>query len=390
MNSLNVLLAASLDAVGTSRLPKLLNRAGFNVTLLAPRGNVTHHSRYVAIHVFTGEGAPGVVAAELRRHLETKPDGYDWVILSDEPVLWAAAELSNRAWLTKWFPVPFDPMVVELLTSKIKFLLASRALGLPTPLFATCRNGPDVIRVASDIGYPVFIKAEQGLAGSGLRFATSLEDLRSQLSVFPANAELLVQQNIAGRSGSISVLFDHGRPVCWFGYLMTETWPNRFSAACKIEIFDHPDIALLATGIGQMTGFNGFAGIDWVHNPRDNRLSLLEFNPRPTPVFYQGPMAGIDFSAALRDVWSGNKKPQMPRLSGGCALLFPQNLFRSIDDHRPVTFLRTLGDASWDDPRLTLAHIRRVATHYLPKSWKDTLKRSHLRFSKTGPSTLAS
>lgn len=376
MNSWKVLLAASLDAIGTSRMPKLLHQAGFQVTLLAPRGNVTHHSKYVSDHVVTEDGPPSVVAATLRRHIEAKSDGYDWLILSDEPVLWAAAELSNRAWIAKWFPVPLNSKVVELLTSKIKFLLASRAIGLPVPKFTTCRNGPEVVPAGSDIGFPVFVKAEQGLAGSGLRFANSSEDLGSQLGVFPTNAELLVQESIAGRSGSISVLYDRGEAVCWFGYLMKETWPNRFSAACRIEIFDHPDIELLVTGIGRMTGFNGFAGIDWVHDPRDNRLALLEFNPRPTPVFYKGPVAGVDFSAALQDMWSGNKKIQSPCLSGETASLFPQNLFRSIDDHKPLAFLRTLGDASWDDPRLTLAHLRRVATHYIPRSWKEGLKRS--------------
>lgn len=375
MKRWNVLLAASLDAIGTSRMPKLLDQAGFDVTLLAPHGNVTHQSKYVANHVFA-DGPPSVVAEALRCHLAAQPGAYDWILLSDEPVLWAAAGLSDRAWPTEWFPVSLDSRVVKLLTSKIEFLLESRTSGLPTPKFAICRNGTDVIRAASEIGYPVYIKAEQGLAASGLQFATSIEALHSALGRFPADAQLLVQESIAGRSGSISVLYDHGHPVCWFGYLMKETWPNRFSAACRIEIFGHPDIELLVRGVGRMTGFNGFGGIDWVHNPHDNRLALLEFNPRPTPVFYQGPMAGVDFSTALRDLWSGDKKPHKPHLSGESAFLFPQNLFRAIDDRSPLTFLRTLGDAPGDDPRLVLAHMRRVVTHYVPKSWKDHLTKT--------------
>lgn len=370
------MLAASVDAIGTSRMPKLLHRAGFKVTLLAPGGNVTHRSRYVSDRVPVADGPPSVVAEALRHHLDANPNRYNLIILGDEPVLWASAELPDRAWLETFFPVPLNSGVVELLTSKIQFLLASRAAGLPVPNFATCRNGPEALQSAAQIGFPIFVKAQQGLAGSGLRFASNLEDLSSQLAAFPSDAELVVQENIPGRSGSISVLYDHGRPACWFAYLMKETWPNRFSSACQIEIFDHPSVETLVAGIGQITGFNGFCGIDWVHDPRDNRLALLEFNPRPTPVFYQGPLAGVDFSAALRDIWEGNPRTQKPHLSGKTASLFPQNLFKSIDGHQPLALLRTFGDASWDDPLLFLAHVRRVATHYIPRSWKDRLKAS--------------
>ena len=155
---------------------------------------------------------------------------------------------------------------------------------------------------------------------------------------------------------------------------MKESWPNRFSAACTIEIFDHPDIEALAHGIGKMTTFHGFAGIDWVLDRRNNRLTLLELNPRPTPVFYEGRAAGVDFSDALRRMWAGERTVQKPRFSGATISLFPQNLFRSIDDFKPLGFVRTLKDASWDEPGVTLAHLRRVATHYVPKSWKANLK----------------
>jgi hypothetical protein len=359
-----VLLGASIDALGIARMPKILWDAGASVTLVGPRGFAVNRSRYIAKHEVSERG-PVAVAGAMRKILARSGASFDRVIFGDEPLLWAAADSPERGWLKGIFPVPLEGRFKALLDSKTEFLEASRVAGLPVPRFEVRPRSGDMRSAAAALGYPLYIKIERGLAGSGLSFVRSEQEFNEARGRFEGAGVLMLQRPVTGRSGSISVFYRKGVPLCWFGYLMKETWPNRFSSASTIEIFDHPDIELLTTGVGNLTQFDGFGGIDWVHDEASNRLVLLEFNPRPTPVFYQGPKAGVDFSRALKESWDGNGRPQKPTKSGAVVTLFPQNFYRAVDDRNLVSGLRTFADAPWDDPGLLVAKLRRVVTHFI-------------------------
>jgi len=249
-------------------------------------------------------------------HLAVARARYDRVILADEPTLWAALDLGSPEWMRGWFPVPLTAEYTGRLRSKNTLLCDSRDAGIATPRFQICMNEEQLRCAARCIGFPVFIKATRGLAGSGLLFVRNMADLESQKGRISFENPLLVQAEIDGEPGSVSVLYENGIPVCWFSYLMTRTWPNRFSSASTIRMFPHPEAAALTASIGRLTQFNGLAGIDFIVDARNNRLILLEFNPRPTPVYHLGPRAGVDFGKALRGSHGGESQPaeDIPRI----------------------------------------------------------------------------
>lgn len=137
----------------------------------------------------------------------------------------------------------------------------------------------------------------------------------------------------------------------------------------------HRDMEHLVIALGGLTRFNGICGIDWVHDLESDRLVILELNPRPTPGVYleEGLRSGVSMSRGIRAWLSGKPYVQGPPLKGNRTkeiLIFPQNLFRAVDDRNLLSFLRTFAFAPWDDPLLLAAQLRRFATHYLPASWK--------------------
>lgn len=362
-----VLLLAAIDSVGIARVPQLLARSGYQVSLLAPVKLAAHRSKFVYSHWMAEHSPAGVVAAA-REHL-CCGSHYDWVIFGDEPTLWAAVDEPERS-LRDHFPFPLDKLPV--LSSKIAFLAAAAAARLPLP---RCEEGCDsraVWTIAGRIGYPLLIKPERGLAGSGLLFVSDEGDLRTQLAARELPAPYVVQEAIPGDPGSTSVLYDHGRPVCWVSYLMRNTWPNRFASASLAEIYDHPDVETLVQGAGEITGFHGLAGIDWMRDQRTNRLLLLELNPRPTPTYHLGVHAGVDFAQALAALRAGRAAIQRPSASAAEIALFPQNLYRAVDMRSPREFFRSFHDVPRNDPRLVLSYLRRFLTHYFPASLRRT------------------
>jgi hypothetical protein len=351
--------------------------AGYEVHVLGSERLAICRSAILAGRIPCPPG-PRATALAAREHLchalgKTRAR-YREIVLADEPTLWAAFDLGSTEWMEGWSPVAPESRSVALLRSKTEFLCDSRAAGIAVPPFQVCATEGEARQATGAVGFPLYLKASRGWAGSGLFFADSAASFEEQVKSVSFDAPLLLQKEITGPPGSVSVLYDHGVPVCWFAYLMKRTWPNRFSAACSIQLFPHPEAGPLLDAVGRLTEFTGLAGIDFIWQRDTDRLLLLEFNPRPTPVYHLGHYAGVDFAGALREMASGPATIQTPNLSSKVIDLFPQMLYYSVEHLNPLLFLRCLGDMPWKDPALTAAKFRRFLTHYIPRSLKEKLK----------------
>ena len=142
------------------------------------------------------------------------------------------------------------------------------------------------------------------------------------------------------------------------------------------ELMQHPDIEAMLSGVGKITGFHGFAGVDWIHEP--HHLYLLEINPRPTPTYHLDRYFGVSFSQSFKQLLSGqpNITPPKPvRQPASLIRLFPQSLFWAISELDWRSFFICWNDAPWNDPVLLGAYLRRVLTHFLPERWRETARR---------------
>lgn len=368
----DVLIVASADMVGMARLPSVLHHAGLRVSVWGCPGLAVGHSRFVQ-HYYRVSDDPTALLSALRQHLQERPQSYRWIILADDPLFWAAVQQTERTWMATWFPVALLGEAPQRLASKLDFLAAAEARGLPVPRFQVCETPTEAHAAAPRFGYPLALKTPYGFSGSAFRFVRDPDDLLQQANEFEVGQAFLVQEFIDGEVGATPALFDHGRPMCWFSYRMLDSWPHRFAAASALTIVDHPDVEPLLVGVGALTGFHGLGAIDWVREPRTGRLLLLEFNPRPTPALYAAPFAGVDFSMALKGWLAGvpaRQKPQPQLARSQPRFMFPQHLYFALEHCNLRNFLTTWRDAPWDDPLLVLAHVRRVMTHFLPAEWR--------------------
>ncbi len=362
---LDVLLVATIDAVGITRLPRILQKAGCRVTVLCSRKLALRRSCFVGRWI-EGPRQPEAMAAALRDHLMGHVGKYRLVIATDEPLLWVLRE-SGDAWLAPWFPAPLGGANSAAVFSKLAFALAAQEQGIGLPRWRLCRSLDEARHVAAEFGYPVVLKSDHGLSGSGTRVSGTPEQLEEDFRTLDAAAGLVVQAFVRGELGTTPVLFDRGRLCCWFSAYAREQWPTRFASSTALEIADPPGMPAILEAIGRFTGFNGLCGVDWIEEEVTGRTLLLELNPRPTPGLYLGPHAGVDFSLAIRDWLAGVPRVQPPRLASGepkALVMFPQALYRAIDDRRVNLGLRALADIPWDDPLLVGAHLRRLVTHY--------------------------
>lgn len=368
-----VLVATSIDAVGVSRLPAVLIAAGCRVTLVSGPGQAISSSRFVSHHILTQSG-PAAVSQGLEAHLAAHPGKYDWVLIADEPLLCAC--LANPAALPQLrqaVPLLADIERTQRLISKIDFNVDAARAGVPVPGFQVLA-GADELSLDDWDGTPVVIKAERSLSGSGVRVAHRRDDLAVVKAEF-VEGRLLRQEHVAGRVGATAVLFDRGVPRCWFSYYLCRQWPTPYTSASAFEIFWHPDIEPMLHKLGAMSGFHGICGADWMYEATQDRLLVLEINPRPTPGLYLGKHAGVSFPEAIRAWLAGEERIQRPDPKARAFVrMFPQNLFRAIDDRDGLEFLRTWTDAPWTDPRLFASQMRRVVSHYLPRRLRDALK----------------
>jgi biotin carboxylase len=369
---IDILLVIGADLVGASRLPLLLHRAGCRVTLLAPIGILTHRSRYIHHHVRAAD-RPAELAEDLRLHLAHH--AYAWVLIADEDVLLEVASRHDEAWTAACLPVANNADSVDLITSKHAFLTEARRLGLPVPAFQVCHSRTEAQAMAEQVGYPLVLKLAQGRSGLGVQVIASAAALDRIPSEFFTAQPVAVQQFAAGQLGSTEVLFDRGRPVAWIHSYHRECWPTPLSASCVRELTDLPAMTAALETIGEMTGFHGFGGVDWIWDGA--QLNILEFNPRATPCYHIGPIAGVDFAAAVRDLLAGRAlMTRRPRLRRQRVVhLFPEYVHRAAADRAPHRALLALRHVAWAEPRMEATHLRRLVGCYLvPGPLKGAVK----------------
>jgi hypothetical protein len=190
---------------------------------------------------------------------------------------------------------------------------------------------------------------------------------------------LMLQRYIEGITCSSEVLFDQGRPVAWLSSVHREFWPNRWTASCVRELVEFPGIEAQLDLIGELTQFHGLAGVDWLYVEQSRELYLIELNPRPAPCYHLGGRVGVNFAESIRQQRLGLsptvQRPQPPVVKKALVYQFPQYCYWAIDHRLLHRILLTGSDCPWHDPVLVIALVRRIVTHYFPKSLKTKLRK---------------
>jgi len=97
------------------------------------------------------------------------------------------------------------------------------------------------------------------------------------------------------------------------------------------------------------------------------RLQIIELNARPVPTIHMGPLAGVDFSRAVRELLAGVPRVQPPRPRNARVIpMFPEDVWRAATENSLslaswLPWPGRFSDVPWADPPLLLHHLRRFA-----------------------------
>ncbi|MEI6067601.1 MAG: ATP-grasp domain-containing protein, partial [Methylococcaceae bacterium] len=350
-----LLVTSALDSIGLARFPYLLYKAGCRVTLLSPLGLAINRSRFVACHLPASNNLEASVL-HLKEVLSKQSPPFAQVIIGDELILAALAEHRGEAWLDSWFPVDHRTKIVEIILSQHAFYHEMVNAGLYMPYSKLCQGWIEVEAAVKCAVYPVMLKSSHGCSGWAVRKVCESSELEPAYAGLAANDEpLLVQHFCEGALGATDVLFDHGVPMCWQSSYMLDSWPTSMSASSARVVMQHPDIEHIISEVGRITGFHGFASVDWIQETASDRICLLEMNPRPTPSYHLDRYSGVSFSRSLNQLLSGQRTITPPKpVSRPAPLikLFPQGLYWAISNRDLRGFILCWSDAPWNDPLL--------------------------------------
>lgn len=357
-----ILLACASEWLAPARLPRVMSRAGARVVVFCPRTWPLAQTRFVDEVI----DAPPLVdpfVEALRDHLADA--SYDWILVVDDPLLEALARRRGEPWLDGVLPIAANHPWSPALASKADFCALS-AGGLAVPPSRICRSLGETRAAAATLGFPLMLKTSGGFAGLGVRMVRDGSELDASFAALSDEAPLVAQRFVAGPVGNTVVLYDRGVPICWMSAFKVRTWPGPFGPSSARQFMSHRDVEPIIRALGVHSGYHGFCALDWVLDEHD-RLQIIELNARPVPTIHMGPLAGVDFARAVRELLAGVPRVQPPRPRAARIIpMFPEDVWRAASENTLslAAWLPWPGrftDVPWHDPPLLLHHLRRFA-----------------------------
>ena len=376
--SVSVLLVATTTRwFGTARIPRALARAGFDVSLLTPKGSIAEHSRFIGkighlpdqatprqwAHAFAATvkaTAPRLVlpcddmSFQLLQALVASPPENMQAGLHLELASLIRESLGEPAWYR---------------TSIDKTLLpaAAEALGVRVPPFQILRTVAEAEAFAAVHGYPIVVKRGLSFAGNGVAICRGPGELALAFRELPAlraldlgdagDGELLVQAHVPGRGMYYQIAAWKGNFLAGMAVDKLVASPSPTGPATVVRYRRSPELRDFAQRLVRGFGITGLLGLELMAHEQTGEPYLLEINRRITPGTHRGSLIGMDLCAALHAAMHGVASPSRTDLNEGeedTVCQFPQEWLR--DPESPN--LRTLRvDVPWDEPELIEAML---------------------------------
>ena len=232
-------------------------------------------------------------------------------------------------------------------------LRRARRIGIVCPMGRSLRGWREAEAFQQACGGPVVLKSDHSFGGQNVIVCTDRDELRhgyAALSrrIMSTRGRLrealrrvgLGRDPIREGAGEAELSIEAmvlGSPVFHTAIARDGVWLDGFSAtvemchpmptgpSTRVLLHHCPDMATAAQALIADFGFSGMCGLDFIRDA-DGRLTLLEFNQRPTSVSHLGHHVGADLYATLADGQAkpiGNRSGLRQRV-----ILYPQDWLR--------------------------------------------------------------
>jgi len=372
-----LLVSTATRWLGTARMPRNLAKAGFDVALLAPKGSLALHSRFVSKVGLLSETAS---AMEMLHALIGMVDKVAprLLIPCDEMAvrLLFAFMLEPPRGLDAYTKTRLTGLIETSLgdsrhywTSIDKTLLpaAAKASGVRMPECAVVGEPDGALAFADAHGYPVVLKRRYGFAGQGVAIVSSGNELGAAMRELQKpdqldlggheSPRLLVQSFIAGPHISQALVAVGGESLAGFAWERFVSTRPVAGQTAVLRFVESPATRSAAEKLCRALGMTGFLNMQFVIDEKTGAEHLLEVNRRIVTHTHLGERFGADLGEALFDRLTGRLRAPVPRFAGRQepVAIFPREWLndpasRHLRDY-PV-------DAPWDDPGLFAALLR--------------------------------
>ena len=180
---------------------------------------------------------------------------------------------------------------IERGEDRVAFKETMASLGVPVPGSEICRTVEEAEKIAADLGYPVILRPAYTMGGTGGGIAYNLEELRTivrrGLMVSLIN-EVLVEESVLGwEELELEVVRDHKNQkitVCFIENVdaMGVHTGDSFCVAPMLTVPEPLQKRMqdFSYRIVDAIGVVGGTNVQFAHNLEDDRLVVIEINPR--------------------------------------------------------------------------------------------------------------
>lgn len=370
-----VLLAATATRwAGPARLPRELVRAGFDVSVLAPKGALLAESKYVgAVTRVPDAATPMQWAYMLAADVEQRAPRL--IVPCDDTTLHLMMSFVESP--PEGFGRPLRERLLALIRESLgdpryyrasidKTLLppAAEALGVRVPPYAVISDLAAARAFAQKHGYPLVLKRAFGTGGEAVEVvpdSTRLEPaFRTLLS--PANAivwdapDLVIQAWVPGRGLLHAVAAFNG--VVYAGMTREVLMRNPATGPSSVvRCRGAPEARRFSEMLAAGFGMTGFFGPEFIEHETTGAVYLIEINRRVTNGIQMGGLVGVDLCGALAAAVEGRaytKRTDIPAGEEHLIAEFPQEWLR---DPGSSYLINARTDMPWDDPKLIRAML---------------------------------
>jgi len=310
--------------LGDRDLLASIHRAGVPVTAVCRRTAPARFSRYTSRWLEDSRPEEDALSATLREDAGRVTGPAVLFYEQDDDLLFVSRRREELSGALRF--VIAEAHLVERLMDKGAFQALAEELDLPVPVgrrVDLTGSSPDL----RGISYPVLVKplrreqawervsATKAVLASG---PEELAELGKRLA--PGHAGVLVQQPVAGpetRIESYHVYVDAaGEIVAEFTGRKIRTYPSELGHSTALVTTDCADVVSLGRDIVRKLGLRGVAKLDFKRDPED-RLWLLEVNPRFTLWHHVAAAAGLNIPAIVWADLTGGARPPAARARAG-------------------------------------------------------------------------
>jgi len=199
----------------------------------------------------------------------------------------------NREHLSEYFLMNFpEKQIVESVIDKFQQYLLVKKIGIPLPKTFFPENMTELNEIKKELSYPVFVKAQEvnvwrkNISSSLKGFLITKEhDLMNTFrAIFEKNSRAIVQEVVQGPDTNhfkiCCYLSREGTALLAFTLQKIRQLPVRFGVGAVVRSVHYPRLLDVGKKLFTAIKYRGVGSAEFKLDAKDQRLKLIELNPR--------------------------------------------------------------------------------------------------------------